>query len=84
MDTPVPEPASSAALIELLPRIQQAEVVQDAQAKRIAELRRRSLAVMERWYLVGVEGANSCFAEWDERTFWVDKQLSRRLINSSK
>ncbi|PUU78847.1 hypothetical protein B9Z19DRAFT_1083131 [Tuber borchii] len=78
-DTPIPDPNASTDLIALIPRINRAEVVQQTQAREIAELRRRSAALLERWYLLGIEGVNECFAEWDERTLEVDKLLSRRL-----
>ncbi|RPB05214.1 hypothetical protein L873DRAFT_1825368 [Choiromyces venosus 120613-1] len=78
-DTPIPDPNVSADLIALMPRVNRAEVVQQTQAREIAELRRRSAALLERWYLLGIEGVNECFAEWDERTLEVDKLLSRKL-----
>jgi hypothetical protein len=78
-DTPIPDPNVSADLIALVPRINRAEMVQQTQAREIAELRRRSAALLERWYLLGIEGVNECFAEWDERTLEVDKLLSRKL-----
>jgi len=78
-DTPIPDPNVSTDLIALFPRINRAEVVQQTQAREIAELRRRSAALLERWYLLGIEGVNECFAEWDERTLEVDKLLSRKL-----
>ncbi|CUS07379.1 unnamed protein product [Tuber aestivum] len=78
-DTPIPDPNVSADLIALLPRINRTEIMQQTQAREIAELRRRSAALLERWYLLGVEGVNECFAEWDERTLEVDKLLSRKL-----
>lgn len=79
MDTLIPNPSVSADLISLVPRINRAEVVQQAQAKEIADLRRRSAALLERWYLLGIEGVNECFAEWDERALEVDKILSRKI-----
>jgi len=60
-DTPIPDPVVSVSLVDLLPRLQRAEVVQDVQAKKIAELRSRSANVLEQWFLVGVEGVNECF-----------------------
>ena len=42
------------------------------------ELRKRTAGVLEKWYLVGVEGVNECFAEWDERTLEVDRWLGRK------
>lgn len=79
MDTPVPDPSVSADLISLIPRINTAEVTQQAQAAEIADLRKRSAALLERWYLLGVAGVNECFAEWDERTLGIDKILSRKV-----
>ncbi|KAL7267565.1 hypothetical protein RUND412_009844 [Rhizina undulata] len=78
-DTPIPDPTISTMLISLLPQIHRLEVVQETQSREIAELRKRSARLLERWYLVGIEGINECFAEWDERTLEVDKVLSRRL-----
>ncbi|PWW74105.1 hypothetical protein C7212DRAFT_346758 [Tuber magnatum] len=78
-DTPIPDPNVSADLIALIPRINRAEVVQQTQAREIAELRRRSAALLERRYLLGIEGVNECFSEWDERTLEIDKLLSRKL-----
>jgi hypothetical protein len=78
-DTPIPSPGLSAGLVELLPRIQRAEVLQAAQERKIAELRARSAKVLEAWFLCGVQGVNECFAEWDERTFECEKVVTRRL-----
>lgn len=78
-DTPVPDAALSGALVELLPRLQRVEVLQDVHARRIAELRLRSARVLEQWYLVGIEGTNECFAEWDERTFELEKRIARKV-----
>lgn len=79
MDTPTPNPSISTDLIALVPRINGVQVVQQAQAKEIAELRKRSATLLEMWYLLGIEGVNECFAEWDERTLAVDKLLSRKI-----
>lgn len=79
MDTPLPDTAVLTALIELFPRIHRAGVVQEVQAERLGQLRSRSVAVLERWYLVGIEGVNECFVEWDERAFLVDKAIHQRL-----
>ncbi|KAI0425659.1 hypothetical protein F5Y09DRAFT_93825 [Xylaria sp. FL1042] len=65
-DTPVPDPAHSAGLAALLPRMKGIEATQLAQAAEIAELRARSEAAIRRWYthdvmrysdfVAGVEG----------------------------
>ncbi|RYP67432.1 hypothetical protein DL769_005764 [Monosporascus sp. CRB-8-3] len=49
-DTPVPDPALSAGLAALLPRMRGVEAAQLAQAAEIAELRARSEVVVRRWY----------------------------------
>lgn len=79
METVIPNPSVSAELISLVPRINRAEVIQQAQARETADLRKRSAALLERWYLLGIESVNECFAEWDERALEVDKILSRKI-----
>lgn len=78
MDHPVPATGPLTSLIELFPRIQQAQLVQEAQAGQVAQLRTRTLTILEKWYFAGVDGVNECFAEWDERIFLVDKKLRQR------
>jgi hypothetical protein len=41
-------------------------------------LRARSARVLEEWYLVGVEGTNECFAEWDQRLERTEREVNRR------
>ncbi|KAI1087202.1 hypothetical protein F5B19DRAFT_87771 [Rostrohypoxylon terebratum] len=49
-DTPIPDPAHSAALAALLPRMRGVEATQAAQEAEIAELRARSESLVRRWY----------------------------------
>jgi hypothetical protein len=77
-DTPVPAPAESARLVALLPRLQRAEEAQRRLEARLAELRGRSVDVLEDWYRLGVVGVNDCFAEWDERTARVERTVARK------
>ncbi|KAI0172607.1 hypothetical protein GGR52DRAFT_591119 [Hypoxylon sp. FL1284] len=49
-DAPVPDPAWSADLAALLPRMRSAEATQLAQAAEVAALRARSEAAVRRWY----------------------------------
>lgn len=79
-DISVPEVDVSIKLIELQPRIDKLVVMQEVQGREMAELRRRSLKVLERWYEVGVEGVNECFAEWDERVGKCDRVVRRREV----
>ncbi|KAJ4421047.1 hypothetical protein N0V82_003951 [Gnomoniopsis sp. IMI 355080] len=65
-DTPIPDPALSAELSSLLPKMKGIEVTQLAQEAEIAELRARSEELVARWYeerivrygefVAGVEG----------------------------
>lgn len=65
-DTPIPDPALSAELASLLPKMKGIEVTQLAQEAEIAELRARSEELVSRWYeervvrygefVAGVEG----------------------------
>lgn len=77
MDSPIPNPNTSIELISLIPRINKVELLQEAQIKEISELRKRSARLLERWYLVGVEGGNECAAEWEERTGVVERVVGR-------
>ena len=77
MDSPIPNPRTSTELIGLIPRINRVELLQEAQRAEAAALRKRTLDVLQRWYLVGIEGVNECFAEWDERTAGLDRALWR-------
>ncbi|TGZ85525.1 hypothetical protein EX30DRAFT_337872 [Ascodesmis nigricans] len=78
MDSPLPDTATLTRLIDLFPRIRTAEQRQQSQTERLAGLRKRSAVLLEKWYLVGIEGVNDCFMEWDERTFAVEKVIQRR------
>ncbi|KAI0847670.1 hypothetical protein F5Y00DRAFT_240783 [Daldinia vernicosa] len=49
-DTPIPDPAHTATLAALLPKMKGIEATQIAQAAEIAELRARSEVVVRRWY----------------------------------
>ncbi|KAK6532818.1 hypothetical protein TWF281_006992 [Arthrobotrys megalospora] len=82
-DIAVPDVDTSIKLIELQPRIDKLAVMQEVQGKEMAELRRRSLHVLERWYEVGVEGINECFAEWDERVGRCDRVVRRRAVETT-
>ncbi|KAF3919626.1 hypothetical protein ABW20_dc0104572 [Dactylellina cionopaga] len=78
-DISVPDVDVSVRLVELQPRIDRLVVMQEVQAREMAELRRRSLKALERWYEVGVEGVNECFAEWDERVGRCDRVVKRNI-----
>ncbi|KAK6335904.1 hypothetical protein TWF730_003278 [Orbilia blumenaviensis] len=79
-DITIPDVDLSIKLIELQPRVDKLAVMQEVQGREMAELRKRSLRVLERWYEVGVEGVNECFAEWDERVGRCDRVVRRREV----
>lgn len=80
-DLPIPSAASSASLIALHPRLATVEMLQDAQAREMAELRSRSAAAIQRWYELGVLGESECWMEWEGRVIDVEKQVRRREAN---
>ena len=50
----------------------------------VAELRRRSAKVIERWYELGVLGVGECWAEWESRVEGVERQVRRREHEKEK
>ena len=83
-DLPVPPAESSASLIRLQPRLAKVELLQDSQAREMAELRTRSASVIQRWYEIGVLGQSECWAEWEGRLGNVEKTVRRREIHDAK
>jgi hypothetical protein len=77
-DTSVPDPSSLAKLIELQPRIDQARIRQDAQAKEVAALRARSAIAVEAWYESGVLGMDEQWASWEGRLREAEILVRRR------
>lgn len=76
-DLPVPDPSSSAALIQLLPRLQRLSHRQDAQQESIAQLRHQSLAILARWYDSAIIGMDDCWTEWEARLLNQEKRVRR-------
>ncbi|EPS39700.1 hypothetical protein H072_6504 [Dactylellina haptotyla CBS 200.50] len=83
-DLPVPDVDTSVKLVGLQPRLDKLVVMQEMQAREMADLRRRSLKVLERWYEVGVEGVNECFAEWDERVAKCERVVRRMAAENGE
>jgi len=77
-DTPIPDPASAAKLIELRPRIDRLQARQNEQAQEFATLRTRSAKVLEAWHETGVLGMAERWAEWEERLRDVEILVRRR------
>ncbi|KAI5867548.1 hypothetical protein GGS23DRAFT_592854 [Durotheca rogersii] len=76
-DTPVPDPAQTAALAALLPRMKAIEAIQLAQAAQVAELRARSEAVVRRWYERDVMGYSSFVAGVEGRVERAERHVKR-------
>lgn len=79
LDTPIPPPQQSAKLGSLLPRIDKVEGRVHGIEVEVAELRKRSASLLERWYWVSVEEGNERVAEWDERLGECERVVKRAL-----
>ncbi|KAK7985584.1 nuclear distribution protein [Apiospora saccharicola] len=76
-DTPVPEPALSASLAALLPRMKGIEATQAAQRAEMAELRARSEAAIRQWYEQSVVGYSDFVANAEGRIERVERGVRR-------
>ncbi|KAF3768862.1 hypothetical protein M406DRAFT_29250, partial [Cryphonectria parasitica EP155] len=76
-DTPVPDPALSAELVALLPRMKAVEATQLAQEAEIAELRARSEGVVGAWYEQRVVGYGGFVADVEGRVEKVERRVRR-------
>jgi hypothetical protein len=77
-DTQLPNSTLLVKLVELQPRIENAWVKQEEQAREVAELRARSARVVEKWLEEGALGMSERWAEWEERVRAVEIKLRRR------
>lgn len=62
----------------------QLELLQESQAKEMAELRSRSASVIQRWYELGVLGGGECWTEWEGRVANVEKVVRREELHRTK
>ncbi len=76
-DTPVPDPALSAGLAALLPRLRAAEAARRAQAADVARLRARSEALVRRWYERRVLAASDAVAAAEARVARAERAVRR-------
>ena len=74
-DLPIPSAESSASLIALHPRLANVELLQELQAREMAELRTRTASAIQRWYELGVLGESECWTEWEARVVNVEKKV---------
>ena len=73
----MPPAGSSVELIALRPRIVQLQRRQSSQNSELADLRRRSAAVVKRWYERSVLNSSECWTEWEKRLANVEKRVRR-------
>ncbi|KAI9676119.1 MAG: hypothetical protein M1817_000864, partial [Caeruleum heppii] len=83
-DMPPASAETSTSLISLKPRIAEVQLLQDTQAREIAELQKASAALLERWYEVTVLGSGECWADWDKRRNDIDRGLRRLELSATK
>ncbi|KAF9767639.1 hypothetical protein IL306_015171 [Fusarium sp. DS 682] len=76
-DSPIPDPADSAALVALQDRMRAIEATQTAQAAEIADLRHRSEIVIRSWYETGVLDNSKSMANLESRVEVVERQVRR-------
>lgn len=63
----IPDTAPLVKLIGLEPRIEKVEAKQIEQAREFADLRLRSMRLLENWYKLGVLDMGEKWADWEER-----------------
>lgn len=80
-DSPIPDPADSAALIALTDRMKAIEATQLAQAAEMANLRKRSEIALRTWYESGVLERSNFVASMESRVSEVDRQIRRKEHN---
>ncbi|KAI1263455.1 hypothetical protein F5Y18DRAFT_129210 [Xylariaceae sp. FL1019] len=76
-DTPIPDPAHSATLAALVPRMRGIETTQLVQAAEIADLRARSEAIIRDWYERQVMGYSTFVAGVETRVERVERAVRR-------
>jgi hypothetical protein len=69
----LPPAESSAQIIETQSQAALVEKVQDSQLREIADLKRRSAAVLQRWYAVDILQTGECWADLETRIEQVDR-----------
>ncbi|KKA27826.1 hypothetical protein TD95_003928 [Thielaviopsis punctulata] len=76
-DTPIPDPAQTAALIAQTDRMRALEAVQAVQAAEIAELRTRSEKVVRAWYQGGLLDGSARLADVQARAERAEGRVRR-------
>ncbi|ENH63467.1 hypothetical protein FOQG_04575 [Fusarium oxysporum f. sp. raphani 54005] len=76
-DSPIPDPADSAALVALQDRMTAIEATQIAQAAEMADLRQRSEIAVRSWYETGILDNSKTMANLESRVKVVERQVRR-------
>ncbi len=76
-DTPIPDPALSAALVAQVPRMRAIQETQKTHEAEIAELRARSERLVRSWYEGGVLGRSRFVADIEGRVEKVESGVRR-------
>ncbi|KAF5548924.1 RO-10-like protein [Fusarium phyllophilum] len=76
-DSPIPDPADSAALVALQDRMKAIEATQIAQATEMADLRQRSEIAVRSWYETGILSNSKAMASLESRVKVVERQVRR-------
>ncbi|KAI0119667.1 hypothetical protein F4814DRAFT_412940 [Daldinia grandis] len=76
-DTPIPDPAHTATLAALLPKMKGIEATQIAQAAEIAELRARSEVIVRQWYEHNVMSYSNFVAGIESRVEDAERVVRR-------
>ncbi|KAI9904194.1 hypothetical protein N3K66_000723 [Trichothecium roseum] len=76
-DSPVPDPAESAALVALSERMKAIQATQAAHAAEISELRGRSETAIRSWYKGVIVNTSQCLADVESRIEKAERQVRR-------
>jgi hypothetical protein len=76
-DTPIPTAELSTALIDAAIKAARVEVLQETQSRELADLKRRSAAVLQRWYSVDILQVGECWADLEGRVEAVEQAVRR-------
>ena len=74
---PIPPAEAAVSLISLHSRLARVKHLQDIQGGEIADLRLRTVSLLQRWYEIGVLGEGECWMEWEDRVVVAEKAMRR-------
>lgn len=83
-DLSIPPASTSAELAALQPKLDKVRETQEGQIHEVAELRTRSVRLLERWLDVGVVGQGEDWAESEERVRAAEREIRRIEVAREK